>query len=141
MTNTNRLNWVDLSKGFGIILVVYGHVTRGLDSAGLSFDLFQDLDNAIYAFHMPLFFILSGYFFIMSTKKGINKYVKSKVSVILYPYLLWSLIQIIIQFFASNYTNGKVVLNDIITFFHSKRTILVFIGFIFHFHNKCFFVS
>lgn len=45
-----RLDWVDVAKGWGIILVVIGHVwTKGFA---------RDL---IYAFHMPLFFILSGY--------------------------------------------------------------------------------
>ncbi|MGE4430081.1 MAG: acyltransferase family protein [Sphingobium sp.] len=46
-----RLDWVDAAKGLGIILVVIGHVwTRGA------------VRDAIYAFHMPLFFILAGYF-------------------------------------------------------------------------------
>lgn len=117
MTKIERLDWVDLSKGLGIILVVYGHVARGLNSAGLGFDNFRQMDNAIYAFHMPLFFLLSGYFFLKSSKKGIRQYVKSKISTILYPYLVWSLIQILIQFFASNYTNGEIVFNDVFTFF------------------------
>lgn len=46
-----RLDWVDVAKGLGIILVVMGHVwTRGA------------MRDAIYAFHMPLFFLLAGYF-------------------------------------------------------------------------------
>lgn len=46
----DRLIWVDAAKGVGIMLVVAGHVwTRG------------DVRDAIYAFHMPLFFLLSGY--------------------------------------------------------------------------------
>lgn len=45
-----RLDWVDALKGIGIIAVVAGHVwTRGW------------MRDAIYSFHMPLFFILSGY--------------------------------------------------------------------------------
>ena len=45
-----RLEWVDALKGIGIIAVVAGHVwTRGV------------VRDAIYSFHMPLFFILSGY--------------------------------------------------------------------------------
>lgn len=67
----DRLDWIDLSKGLGIILVVYGHVARGVNSAGLDFDLFNQIDDVIYAFHMPLFFILSGYFFVKSSKKGL----------------------------------------------------------------------
>jgi fucose 4-O-acetylase-like acetyltransferase len=45
-----RLDWVDALKGVGIVAVVAGHVwTRGW------------VRDAIYAVHMPLFFILSGY--------------------------------------------------------------------------------
>jgi len=45
-----RLAWLDAAKGLGIILVVIGHVwTRG------------PVRDAIYAFHMPLFFLLAGY--------------------------------------------------------------------------------
>ena len=117
MTKLERLDWIDLSKGFGIILVVYGHVARGLNSAGLGFELFRQIDNVIYAFHMPLFFLLSGYFFLKSSEVGALSYFKSKVSTILFPYLIWSLIQIVIMFFASNYTNGTISLNDVLTFF------------------------
>jgi fucose 4-O-acetylase-like acetyltransferase len=31
----DRAPWVDYAKGIGIILVVYGHVSRGLFNAGL----------------------------------------------------------------------------------------------------------
>lgn len=44
-----RLAWIDAAKGLGILLVVAGHV----DPAGA-------LGRAVYAFHMPLFFVLAG---------------------------------------------------------------------------------
>ena len=44
-----RLEWVDVARGVGIVAVVVGHVwTRG------------PLRDAVYSFHMPLFFLLSG---------------------------------------------------------------------------------
>lgn len=112
-----RLDWIDLSKGLGIVLVVYGHVARGMATAGLSFDHFTEIDRVIYSFHMPLFFMLSGFFFLKSARKGSKKYALSKVSTILYPYLLWSLIQICIQYLASSYTNGTVSFEEVVTFF------------------------
>ena len=54
MTNENksskydRQTWIDIAKGIGIISMLIGHT----DAA------FQPI---IYAFHMPLFFILAGY--------------------------------------------------------------------------------
>lgn len=43
---------VDILKGIGILLVIIGHC-----------DLFAVFRSIIYSFHMPLFIILSGYFF------------------------------------------------------------------------------
>lgn len=44
-----RLDWLDALKGIGIVAVVAGHIwTRGV------------LRDAIYSFHMPLFFMASG---------------------------------------------------------------------------------
>lgn len=45
----NRLKWLDVAKGIAIIGVIVGH----------SYDGF--ITRFIYSFHMPLFFILSGY--------------------------------------------------------------------------------
>jgi fucose 4-O-acetylase-like acetyltransferase len=66
----NRDHWVDYAKGLGILLVVYGHVSRGVFNAGIKVDaeLFKLVDSVIYSFHMPLFFFLSGLFFTILAK-------------------------------------------------------------------------
>lgn len=52
---SNRIRWVDQCKGIGIILVVLGHCLSSLYS-------FQGACiQWIGSFHMPLFFIISGY--------------------------------------------------------------------------------
>ena len=48
LKNKGRAVHIDIAKGIAICLMVYGHV----NSYGSSY---------IYLFHMPLFFILSGY--------------------------------------------------------------------------------
>ena len=113
-----RINWIDNAKAIGIIVVVYGHVGRGLEKAGITYSYFKEIDNFIYSFHMPLFFVLSGLFFVKSIEKQQTKeFVISKISSILYPYLIWSLIQIVIQFAASSLINGDVTKYDVLTFF------------------------
>lgn len=62
-----RLLYVDTLKAFGIILVVMGHVFHDSDSI---------VSHFIYAFHMPLFFLLSGVFSIM-TKIALPSLLKS----------------------------------------------------------------
>lgn len=58
----NREYWIDIAKGIGIVLVVYGHVARGLFNAEIpvNYDLYKCIDDLIYKFHMPLFFLFLG---------------------------------------------------------------------------------
>ncbi|MCM1303068.1 MAG: acyltransferase [Lachnospiraceae bacterium] len=66
--NRERINWIDICKGIGIILVVLGHIVKGYGAANL-FETYHKAmiktDRIIYAFHMPLFFLISGYVFQM----------------------------------------------------------------------------
>lgn len=113
----NRYSWVDRLKGIGIILVVAGHVLRGLDGSGLggeNFSYFHNLDRAIYSFHMPLFFFVSGFLFY----KGVLSaspfaLVVNKVKLLLYPYFVWSVLQGLLEVFFSRYTNGRADLGSI----------------------------
>ena len=53
--NRARIEYIDIAKGIGILLVALAHADISLIS--------PYLHRFIYAFHMPLFFFLSGYFF------------------------------------------------------------------------------
>lgn len=130
----NRVDWVDYAKGIGIILVVYGHVLRGLHSAGFEFyGRFYELsDSIVYSFHMPLFFFLSGLFFnqILS-KKGPKKLVFSKIDTIFYPYVLWSILQGSIEVFLSNYINGNITFNEVFSLLWTPRAQFWFLYYLF----------
>ncbi|MEO8152085.1 MAG: acyltransferase family protein [Rhizobacter sp.] len=56
-----RLEWVDAAKGLGILLMFYGHVVQSLTEVGNE-NAWTEL-RFIYSFHMPLFFVLAGFFF------------------------------------------------------------------------------
>jgi acyltransferase len=71
---TNRLNWVDSLKGFAIFLVVYGHN-------------FPFCEKYIYSFHMPLFLMISGFFY--PRKSDLNDLKKRFISLII-PYFSWA---------------------------------------------------
>ena len=49
-----RIPWIDAARAFAIVLVVFGHVLRGIHDAGLIADgkAFRLLDDGIYLFHM-----------------------------------------------------------------------------------------
>ena len=62
-----HLEWIDSVKGLAIFLVIVGHCIDGYRDAGIFKQYlleFNSLHNFIYSFHMPLFFIISGYLFI-----------------------------------------------------------------------------
>lgn len=71
-----RLEYIDILKGIGITLVVLGHVTTN-----------SDLYHFIYAFHMPLFFIVSGMFL-----RDKPQFIKSQAKSLLIPYLSFGLL-------------------------------------------------
>ena len=119
-SSSTQYEWVNYAKGIGIILVVYGHVARGVFHAGITENerLFRLVDTVIYSFHMPLFFFLSGLFFISSlSKRGAKGLVLSKLGTIMYPYILWALIQGGIAYSLQSITNFKTTVVDVLSLF------------------------
>jgi len=57
-----RITYIDIAKGLGILVIVLAHN----DLAGYH----PTLHKFIYAFHIPLFFFLSGMFFRPSAPSG-----------------------------------------------------------------------
>ena len=111
----DRIDWLTYAKSIGIILVVYGHVARGLYSAGIFTNvyIYQITDRVIYSFHMPLFFFLSGFLFVTSYNKRRNKIILNKIDTLVYPYILWSFFQGGIEASLSNYTNNNINFYDV----------------------------
>ncbi|KAG8154310.1 acyltransferase family protein [Burkholderia catarinensis] len=117
---TARETSLDVARGAGIILVVYGHVLRGAVSAdlvpaGVADAAFAWNDYVIYTFHMPLFFFLSGLHVCSSLRRAPHGFLWSKVTTIVYPYVLWSILQGTVQIaMASHGTNHPFTLNDLL---------------------------
>jgi len=107
----------DLAKALGILLVVIGHVIRGLDTSGkiqIS-PIWQSVDHAIYLFHMPLFFYISGAFFYdICQKLKYSLLFKRYISTLIYPLIIWSYITFGMQYLASSNTNSHVSISDVI---------------------------
>jgi fucose 4-O-acetylase-like acetyltransferase len=87
-----RLDWIDIAKGVGIILVVIGHAGRGILNAGIpdGIGLLPVMDRAIYAFHMPLFFILAGVTFGMRPPDSIQPGLTRKLWRLFFALVIWT---------------------------------------------------
>lgn len=75
-----RIDYLDIFKSFGIILMIMGHI-----GFGRKFDFF------IHAFHMPMFFWISGFLFKSRTKEELSfgKFVLKKIKSLLIPYFVF----------------------------------------------------
>lgn len=96
---------LDAIKAFAIICVVLGHcIQYGSGHTYLAINSFYDnlLFKAIYSFHMPLFMLLSGYFFGYSVKKRAwYDSIITKIKYLIIPILSWSFIRTLLLCFFS----------------------------------------
>lgn len=110
-----RIQWIEHAKGLGILLVVFGHAWRGIEASGLHIPLrvFHAVDNAIYAFHMPLFFFLSGLVFLRTKHtSGLSVFVGTRVLRLLWPLVLWTWIFVGVKLIAGQAQNDAMHLSD-----------------------------
>jgi len=84
--NNKRLTYLDLAKGVGIILVVLGHLEY----------ISENVRGFISAFHMPLFFVVSGILMALKdeTSSDLRVMLSKKAHGLLIPYMWFSLIYI-----------------------------------------------
>jgi fucose 4-O-acetylase-like acetyltransferase len=87
-----RIEYIDIAKGIGILLVALAHADVSLFS--------PYLHKFIYAFHMPLFFFLSGYFF--HPDISFRTLFKKRFNSVLKPYLFTILLIYLVSISFSN---------------------------------------
>ena len=84
-----RIYWLDNLRALAIILVVIGHFAKEI---AVKNELWNNIVNYIYSFHMPLFFVLSGITHSMSKRKEFKPFVKDKFKKLLIPYFILNLL-------------------------------------------------
>ena len=78
-----RIDSIDIFRGIGIIIMVMGHIGFG-----------SIFDHLIHAFHMPMFYFISGMFFKAENVDGtrVIDFVKKKVYTLIIPYLFFGIL-------------------------------------------------
>ena len=79
----NRVKCFDIAKGIGILCIIAGHM--GVEA----------VNNVVFTFHVPLFFLISGYF--MSSKDTFKGYAAKRTKNLMVPYIFTSLCLIIAE--------------------------------------------
>lgn len=82
-----RLEYIDLAKGFAMLMVVYIHI-----SINYADNPFVDswVRRMMGSMFMPIFFIMSGFFF--SVKQPFRDWVKKKTKRLIVPFLVFYLL-------------------------------------------------
>ncbi|MBF0457466.1 MAG: acyltransferase family protein [Nitrospirae bacterium] len=99
---------MDIAKGIGIALVVFGHSDLLPDIK--SPESYIYIKRIIYVFHMPLFFVISGYLLVSNINIADNlsdyySFVKKKSAKLLLPYMSISIGLIVIKLIGRMFTH------------------------------------
>lgn len=79
MKHTERIQYIDLYRGIGILLMVLGHV-----------GIWGTFDYWVHGFHMPMFFFISGYLYTRHEETA--HYLRTKARQLLIPYICYGLL-------------------------------------------------
>lgn len=86
---TKRLDWMDWAKAIAITLVVFGHIL-------------MPFSKWIFGFHMPFFFMLSGF---LQKKRTVRDEAANSAKSLLLPYVIYNAYLLIYSFFTGEYTS------------------------------------
>lgn len=129
-----RIKWIDTAKAVGLYLVFWGHLLYGGSAVA------SVINRVIYSFHMPMFFILSGFVF-KNDSLTFNEFFKTKFFRILLPAVILYLLTLPIYFLSLDYSstsfrtiiltvfylNGRCAYNEPVWFFICLFQVLVFV--------------
>ena len=90
---TDRVDWVDVAKGFTIIMVVMMHSTLGVEKAAGATGWLHYAVEFARPFRMPDFFLIAGLFLTSRINAPWRLYLDSKILHFAYFYALWLTIQ------------------------------------------------
>lgn len=82
-----RIDYFDRARGLGLLAVIVGHIIPVYGSN------LQYVNDLLYSFHLPLFFIISGYFF--KYEYSIREFLHKKFVNYVIPYISCSLVIIV----------------------------------------------
>ena len=107
-----RIRWIDIYKGFLIILVVIGHVISSYKGSGITYYHYKIFSSIIYSFHMACFIFISGYLCKIKSDIPKRKQIKHKLISYGIPYVLFSFIWVLFKMFFAQYTNTPITMKD-----------------------------
>ena len=136
---SKRIAWVDIAKALGVVLVVTGHFLYHTSYVGFN--------HIIYSFHLPFFFMLSGYVYRVPEKR-FGVYIGEKSRRLLIPMSIFVAVMLPFTVMMGEYPsvekflerlfflNGELVCNDPCWYFLVLFEIYVILFFAFKLSRK-----
>ncbi len=116
-----RIDWIDLTKGFAILLLIFAHCMEYYSvENGIKIFLLP----LIYSFHVPLFFFVSGFLFNPSKQKNFFELLKKILKTIILPYITFAVIYTLfdaVKIYVFHTQGDVSVLGDIKSFAIQKH--------------------
>lgn len=92
-----RVDWVDIAKGFCIVMVVMMHSALGVEKAAEATGWLHPVVEFAKPFRMPDFFLIAGLFLASRIDRPWLQYLDTKVIHFAYFYVLWMAIQVLLK--------------------------------------------
>lgn len=112
-----RQSWIDVLRGTSVLMVILLHAHgfafnaygATADTTNLLVKCVDLLNLAAAPFRMELMFLLSGLFVATGLKKGRSQYLTGKISNVLHPFLLWSVVIFALRQVGSVIAKGEAI--------------------------------
>jgi fucose 4-O-acetylase-like acetyltransferase len=112
-----RIQWLDLEKGFGILLVVSKHVVSSYHETGYwqNNHVLNFYSIFVVSFVMAMFMMMNGHLVSMKKSSGtkgrqvLRRFINYGI-----PYIIFSILWVTMKLLMSEYTNTKVTLLDLV---------------------------
>lgn len=92
-----RLLWTDVLRGAALLLVVVNHAAAAVASRGYAAPtLVDDVNSVLAPVRIPTLVFLSGLLVAPSLARGARRYLEGKARRLLYPYVLWSVVYLVV---------------------------------------------
>lgn len=114
---------LDVAKGVAIVTVVFVHVWRGLEAAGLLADpvLFRTVDTVMCLWVLTLFAFVTGLFIERGMlRDGTGGYARRRLLEFAWLYVLWSLLNNFSNLVGSQFANTPVTLAESLTLWEPR---------------------
>lgn len=89
-----RVDYIDILRAIGIISMIMGHIQFG-----------NIFNKWIHIFHMPMFFIISGFFY---KEKNFSTMIKRRIRTLIIPYFVFGLLHCLISFIVNGHFDSHV---------------------------------